>query len=71
MPEDNKDYIFNRLDNERKQINEQKRRINERKVESQKNWVSKAIDEVGEFLGKLITLPFKILSDLFTWIFGR
>lgn len=69
--ENNEDYIFGRLNNEMRQIEEQKRLINQRKMQSQQNWAAKALHEIGDFLGKAIAAPFKLLGDLISWLFGR
>lgn len=66
-----KDYIFGRLNNEFKQNEEQKKRIEEKKRRSQQNWLSNSLEEAGEFLGKVVAFPFKVLSSLFSWLFGR
>ncbi len=71
MANDNdNDYIFGRLENEMRQIEEQKRRNAQRVKESEKNWLSKILSEIGRVLGKVVIDAFDFLSDLIEKIFG-
>lgn len=63
------DFIFGRLQNEIKEIEEQKRRNAERVKQSEKNWLAKVLLEIGQVLGKAITGTFEFLSDLINSLF--
>lgn len=63
------DFIFGRLQNEMKEIEEQKRRNAERVKQSEKNWLAKVLLEIGQVLGKAITGTFEFLSDLINSLF--
>jgi len=63
------DFIFGRLKNEMKEIEDQKRRNAERVKQSEKNWLAKALLEIGRVLGKAITGTFEFLSDLINSLF--
>ena len=64
------DYIFGRLQNEMRQIEEQKRRNAQKVKESEKNWLSTILMEIGRVLGKVVTGTFDFLSDLIQKLFG-
>jgi hypothetical protein len=64
------DYIFGRLENEMKQIEEQKRRNAQRVKESERNWLSQILLDIGKGLGKVVTGAFEFLSDIIEKIFG-
>ena len=60
--QDDNDFIFGRLDNERKRIEEQKR-LNAQKVkDSERNWLSQVLLDFGKALGKGIAFAFELLG---------
>jgi hypothetical protein len=70
MVNDNDDNIFGRLENEMRQIEEQKRRNSQRVEESERNWAAQILLDFGKALGKVITGTFEFLSDLIQKLFG-
>ena len=70
MQNDNdNDFIFGRLQNEMKEIEEQKKRNAERVRQSERNWLSQALLDIGAFLGRVVTGTFEFLSDLINSLF--
>ena len=70
MQNDNdNDFIFGRLQNEMKEIEEQKKRNAERVKQSERNWLSQALLDIGAFLGRVVTGTFEFLSDLINSLF--
>ena len=65
------DFIYGRLQNELKQIEEQKRRAEERKRQSEKNWLADLLLRIGEAIGKAISYPFELLGQLIEKLFGE
>jgi hypothetical protein len=53
--ENDNDYIFGRLDNELRQIEEQKKRNAQKVKESERTWLSQFLSEIGRVLGKVVT----------------
>jgi hypothetical protein len=65
------DFIFGRLQNELKQIEEQKRRAEERRRQSETNWFADLLRSMGQAIGKIISYPFELLGDLIDKLFGK
>ena len=62
---DNDDYIFGKLESEKRYIEQENKRINDRIKQSQKNWLEKIL----EGLGLALAAPFKLLQALLEWLF--
>ncbi|MCW5932247.1 MAG: hypothetical protein KIS69_11380 [Bacteroidetes bacterium] len=60
------DFIYGRLQNELKEIEEQKKRIEQRKRESESNWLADLLRQIG----KALAYPFELLAKLFEKLFG-
>lgn len=65
------DFIYGRLQNELKQIEEQKRRAAERKRQSESNWFADLLRSIGQAIGKVISYPFELLGNLIEKLFGK
>lgn len=70
MVENNTDYIFGRLENERKYIDKQNKRINDAKLQSQKSWLEQAIETIAKTLGESVKTIIHFFAQLFRAIFG-
>ncbi len=68
--ENDNDYLFGRLDNELRQIEEQKKRNAQRVKESERNWLAQILLDIGKALGKVVSGAFEFLSDIIEKIFG-
>lgn len=64
MSNDN-DYIFGRLENEMKQIEEQKKRNAQKVKESEYNWLTKILIEIGQAIGKAASFVWELLEKIF------
>ena len=47
-------FPFGRLQNELKEIEEQKKRNAQRVKESERNWLSRMLQEIGRVLGRVV-----------------
>ena len=70
MSNSDDDFIFGRLQNELRQIEEQKRRAAERKKESETNWFTELLRTIGQTIGKVISYPIELLGKLIEKLFG-
>lgn len=69
MANNDNNFIFGRLQNEMKQIEEQKKRNAQIVQESERNWLSQILHDIGKVLGKVISGTFDFLSDLIQKLF--
>jgi hypothetical protein len=60
------DFIYGRLQNELKQIEEQKKRAEQRRQQSETNWFTELLRNIG----KALAYPFELLAKLFNKLFG-
>jgi hypothetical protein len=65
------DFIYGRLQNELKQIEEQKRRAEQRRQQSESNWFMELLRNIGKTIGKVISYPFELLGSLLEKLFGK
>ncbi|KJS05344.1 MAG: hypothetical protein VR77_08845 [Flavobacteriales bacterium BRH_c54] len=59
------DFIYGRLQNELKEIEEQKKRAHLRKRESESNWLADLLRQIG----KALAYSFELLAKLFEKFF--
>ena len=65
------DFIYGRLQNELKQIEEQKKRAAQRRQQSESNWFMELLHNIGKTIGKVISYPFELLGSLLEKLFGK
>ena len=65
------DFIFGRLQNELNQIEQQKKHNAQLAKQSERNWVSQALLDIGKVLGRIVSGTFEMLSDLINTIFSH
>ena len=65
------DFIYGRLQNELKQIEEQKRRAAQLRQQSESNWFLELLRNIGKTIGKVISYPFELLGSLLEKLFGN
>jgi hypothetical protein len=70
MVNNNDNDVFGRLENEMRQIEEQKRINAQRVKDSERNWLSQILLDIGRALGKVVSGAFEFLSDMIEKLFG-
>ncbi|MGE0568800.1 MAG: hypothetical protein AB7O73_12685 [Bacteroidia bacterium] len=64
------DYIYNHARREMERLEAAKRKRLAQSQQSFGDWLMNSIEKVGRALGQIISVPVKIISNIWSWLFG-